>query len=126
MIFGSLTLHEDALVTHRNSYRLHSFSVVSVDQPLLPCAKLFSLGLGGFSIAFADLLYIHEMVVIGALAVAGLKLGYWLAVLKLGTRDLRRSDFSNVIWGSFAHLNQYRDQIMPVSQEKAPKEAGAS
>ena len=117
MIFGTISLGDGALITHRDSYRLETLSVVSVRRPLLAPAILFALGFGGFILAFADLLYVHEMILLGGLIAAGLKSGLWLGQLKLLSRDLRGSDLSDVIWGSYAALNRSRRQIMSAMRD---------
>lgn len=117
MIFGNIDLSDGALITHRDSYRLESLSVVSVRRPLLAPAIFFALGLGGFTLAFADLLYLHEMVVLAVMIAGGVKSGLWLGQLKLLSRDLRGSDLSDVIWGSYAALNAARAQIMTAMKD---------
>lgn len=119
MIFGSVELHEGALVTHRDSYRLETLSVVSVRRPLLAPAIFFALGLGGFTLAFADLLYVHETMVLVGLISLGVICGLWLGQLKLLSRDLRGSDLSDVIWGGYADLNRTRRRIMAAMTDRA-------
>jgi hypothetical protein len=122
MIFGNFTLDDEALITHRDSYRLESLSVVSVRRPLLAPAILFAFGLGGFTLAFADLLYPHEMIMLAGMVGLGVSCGLWLGQLKLLSRDLRGSDLSDVIWGSYRQLNRARRQIMTAMAGKTSLE----
>lgn len=121
MIFGYVTLEDGALITHRDSYRLESLSVVSVRRPLLAPAILFGFGLAGFTLAFVDLLYLYEMCMLAGLIAAGVKSGMWLGQLKLLSRDLRGSDLSDVIWGSYAELNRKRRKIMAAMADASKK-----
>lgn len=112
MIFGSVSIEKSAVNTHRDSYRLENLSVVSVRRPLLLPAILFAVGLGGFAVAFADLLYAHESAALAALVLIGLVIGFWLGQLKLLSRDLRGSELSGVIWGTYSRLNKVRRDIV--------------
>ena len=119
MIFGYVTLDDGALITHRDSYRLESLSVVSVRRPLLAPAILF--GLAGFTLAFVDSLYLYEMCMLAGLIAAGVKSAMWLGQLKLLSRDLRGSDLSDVIWGSYDELNRKRRKIMAATADASKK-----
>lgn len=111
MIFGSVNVTPHAVETHRDSYRLEDLSVISTRRPLLGAASLFALGFGGFTAAFADLLFDHEITAIIGTCAAVLLVAVWLGQLKLLSRDLRGSELSGVIWGSYRHLNRLRRDI---------------
>lgn len=110
-IFGSLHIDERAVQTHRDSYLLDHLTVASVRRPALGPALIFALGLGGFGVAFADLLYAAELRSIALGCAAMLGAGFWLGQLKLLSRDLRGSELSGAVWGSYRRLNVERRRI---------------
>ncbi|MCB1465160.1 MAG: hypothetical protein H6882_11705 [Rhodobiaceae bacterium] len=112
LIFGSLDVRGNAVVTHRDSYLLQNLSVVSVRRPMLPASLMIGGGLIGFTIAFGDLLYVREIATILGASAASLVVGTMLGQLKLLSRDLRGSELSGVVWGHAATLNTIRAQIV--------------
>lgn len=114
MILGFV--HVDAengsVETHRDSYLLDTLTVVSVRRPFLAGGVMFGGGFAGFALMFADLLYAHEMALIGSVALIVLWLGWQAGQLKLLSRDLRGSELSGVIWGRYADLNAARSKIV--------------
>ena len=112
MVFGSVTVTSRAVETNRDSYLLENLSVISTRRPYLGAAMFFTLGFGGFAVAFADLLYVHEMRMIIAACAIILVGALWLGQLKLLSRDLRGSELSGVIWGSYRHLNRIRRDVV--------------
>ncbi len=111
MIFGSITLENNAVVTHRDSYMLANLSVVSVRRPYLAGAALLSGGFSGFGLAFADLLYTSEITIIVAVSLAALLAGSQIGQLKLLSRDLKGSELSDAIYGQYGQLNKIRRDI---------------
>lgn len=112
MVFGSVTVTSRAVETNRDSYLLENLSVISTRRPYLGAAIFFAFGFGGFAAAFADLLYAHEMRMIIAACAIILVGALWLGQLKLLSRDLRGSELSGVIWGSYRHLNRIRRDVV--------------
>jgi hypothetical protein len=112
MIFGSVSIDGLAVHTHRDSYLLPNLSVVSVRRPFLAGSLLFAIGFGGFGLSFADLLYSYETRVIGGSIFAVMVMGFCIGQLKLLSRDLRGSELSDVIWGTYGHLNRVRMNIV--------------
>lgn len=112
MVFGSVTVTSRAVETNRDSYLLENLSVISTRRPYLGAAMFFTLGFGGFAAAFADLLYAHEMRIIIVACTIILMGALWLGQLKLLSRDLRGSELSGVIWGSYRHLNRIRRDVV--------------
>lgn len=112
MIFGSVKIDGDAVSTHRDSYLLSSLTVVSVRRPFLGPGLLFVVGFGGFGYAFADLLYPNEQAFLIGGGVLALFAGVWVGQLKLLSRDLRNSELSGAVWGSYNHLNRIRADIV--------------
>jgi hypothetical protein len=112
MILGYVTIDGLAVHTHRDSYLLPNLSVVSVRRPFLAGSLMFVTGFGGFAFSFADLLYAHEIRVIGGSVFVIMATGLWIGQLKLLSRDLRGSELSGVIWGTYGHLNRVRMQIV--------------
>ncbi len=112
MIFGSVSVNENAVVTHRDSYLLKSLSVVSVRRVFLAPGLLFGAGFTGFGIAFSDLLYPSEIITIFSAVIAAIITGAQVGQLKLLSRDLRGSELSGVIWGRYSALNKIRTEII--------------
>ncbi|MEJ0017581.1 MAG: hypothetical protein WDN25_13645 [Acetobacteraceae bacterium] len=113
MILGSVTVDYDqgAVHTHRDTYLLASLTVVSVRRPLLPFAAVAVGGMGGFTAAFGDLLYLYEGATIATLAATALLIGWQAGQLKLLSRDLRGGELSGAIWGQASTLNGLRKEI---------------
>lgn len=124
MIFGSITVDDGSVNTHRDSYLLSNLSVVAVRRPFFGMAVLNGVGLGGFAVAFADLLYTGELVSIGAAIGLIVLVGWNIGQLKLLSKDLRGSELSDVIWGSYNALNRVRLEI--ASAMRAVKSGGES
>ena len=121
MIFGYVDVATASVETHRDTYLLHNISVVSVRRPFLAGALMCSAGFGGFGIAFGDLLYPTEVgFIIGGIS-ASVFAGIWLGQLKLLSRDLRNSELSGAIFGSYGHLNLIRREII-TAMRSTPKE----
>ena len=126
MILGSINITKRAVSTHRDSYLLENLSVVSVRRPFLPGASIIGGGLAGFALAFADLLYAHELTLLAGSLVVALLFGLQAGQLKLLSRDLRGSELSGAIWGQYARLNQIRMQIITaLSSDRGDKDEGA-
>lgn len=125
MILGTISIdhRQRAVHTHRDSYLLDNLSVVSVRRPLLPAGIMFGVGLAGFALVFADILYLHEIAVALALAAGTYAAGTGAGQLKLLSRDLRGSELSGVVWGEYRQLNTMRREIVAAL---APSEGGAS
>ena len=119
MIFGSVYITGQAVQTHRDSYLLAHLTVVSVRRPFLGGGILFALGGSSFGFAFADLLYVHEMVGIAAFVGAALVCGWTLGQIRLLSRDLRGSELTGMIWGSYAHLNRLRRDIAAAMRQES-------
>ena len=125
MILGSINITKRAVSTHRDSYLLENLSVVSVRRPFLPSAAIIGGGLAGFALAFADLLYAHELALLAGLLVTAALLGSQVGQLKLLSRDLRGSELSGAIWGQYARLNQIRMEIIAaLSRKEMGSESG--
>lgn len=118
MIVGSITVDDGSVSTHRDSYLLGNISVVGVRRPFLGMAILYMAGLGGFWISFSDLLYAHEQATI-LLAASLIGFAGWnVGQLKLLSKDLRGSELSDAVWGSYGHLNRVRRQIAEAMRSK--------
>lgn len=124
MIFGALSIDSRAVQTHRDSYLLDRLTVISVRRLCLAPAILFALGLGGFAIAFADLLYASEVWGILIACTAFLGIGFWLGQLTLLSRDLRGSELSGAVWGSYRRLNAERRAIVAAMRDAQDRETG--
>ncbi|MEM7667968.1 MAG: hypothetical protein AAF317_02310 [Pseudomonadota bacterium] len=111
MIIGTINVTDRAVVTHRDSYILGHITVASARRPFLVPGLMFAAGLCGFAIAFADLLYDYEMIVIGVAALLCLIVGKTLGQLQLLSRDLRGSELSGAVYGSYRELNRIRREI---------------
>ena len=112
MIFGHVKVEDNAVTTHRDSFILDTVSAVSVRRPFLAGAVLLSFGFAGFSVAFMDLLYIHEIVSFTGISAGLLLIGSQIGQLSLLSKDLKGTELSSAVWGSPRALQQIRSQII--------------
>lgn len=111
MLFGHCEIANEAIHTHNDTYSLRDFSAVSARRPFLaPCMICAGL-LAGFGGVFADLLFTHEFLLLGATSGGLALIGLQLAQLQLLSRDLKGAELSNVILGSYDHINRLRREI---------------
>lgn len=120
MVFGRVHITHSSVDTHRDSYLLEQLTVVSVRRPLLGIGLTTGCSLATFTSGFIDLLYPNEIVVLGGLAIAALAAAVQLGQLKLLSRDLRGSELSGVIFGTYRHLNRLRVQIAQAMHTREP------
>jgi hypothetical protein len=113
MIMGFIDIDPRARVihTHRDSYLLNTVTVVSVRRPLLAAGVVIAAGIGGFGAIFHDLLFPAEIAVAMATSITAFGVGICIGQLQLLSRDLRGSELSGAVWGSFGALNQKRMAI---------------
>jgi hypothetical protein len=119
MIFGSVRVSGNAVETHRDTYLLSQLTVISVRRPCLAGGIMFTLGLTAFGVAFGDLLYLLEIALLFILAFGSLAAGLYLGQIQLLSRDLRGSELSCMIWGSYEELNQVRQDIFAAMDKEA-------
>ena len=112
MIFGSVSVHSRAVITHRDSYLIKNLSVVSVRRPYMAGAMLLGGAFLGFGIAFGDLLYTSEIITISGLSVAAMIAGSQVGQLSLLSRDLKGSELSGAVWGWHSSLQDIRTEIV--------------
>lgn len=112
MILGHVHIDGNAVVTHRDSYLIDQLSVVSVRRPFLATGLVATAGIGGFVLAFGDLLYPVEIGVLAVIAVVAPLAAAEIGRLKLLSRDLRGSELAGVVWGRYATLNAVRAEIV--------------
>lgn len=124
MIFGKLDLTESVLHTHADSYILVGIKKVSTARPFLSSAVVMAGLAGLFALGFADILYVHELMLIGAVMTTALVIGMSLAQLRLFSRDLHGAQAINAVYGTYRHLNQKRIAISAAVE--AAKSGGAS
>lgn len=124
MMLGHVRVTASSVDTHQDSYLLDQLTVVSVRRPALAGALLLAGALGAFACGFSDLLFPVELFVIAALSATSLMTGWQFGQLKLLSRDLRGSELSGAVFGSYAHLNRLRRQIADAAQ--ASKSGGRS
>ena len=110
-IFGKCEIIGGAVHTHRDSYEIKGLSVVSCRRSVLAPAMLNAGGIAGFVFAFHDILYPYEIVALAVAAIVMIAVGFWLGHLSLLSRDLRGSDLSGVVYGSYRRLNKIRREI---------------
>ncbi|MEO0384162.1 MAG: hypothetical protein AAF234_11490 [Pseudomonadota bacterium] len=115
MILGTLELDPENAILHtaKDSYTLKELTTVSVRQPFLPAALIFSAGLGAIGVSFFDILYAHERAAIPVFILVCLAVGVWAGRLKLRSRELHKGDeLADTVWGSFPALNKKRRDII--------------
>ena len=124
MIFGKLDLREHVLHTHADSYILVGIKKVSTARPFLSSSVMIAGLTGLFGFGFADILYAHELILIGVVMTAALLVGFSLAQLRLFSRDLHGAQAINAVYGTYRHLNKKRIAISAAVE--AAKSGGAS
>ena len=112
MIIGFVQVQDGAVTTHRDSFILSGVSVVSVRRPYLAGAILLGCGLAGFALAFGDLLYPHECLVLATFVFSLLFLGLQIGQLTLLSRDLKGTELSSAVWGTPSALQKIRAEIV--------------
>lgn len=118
MIFGSLDIDDQAVQTHRDSYLIAGLSVISVRRPFLPVCLVIAAGTGGFGIGYFDLLWPLERLGIVATFATALMFGWKLGQLQLLSRDLRGSELAGAIYGTYGHLNRFRQEIVAAKRRR--------
>lgn len=111
MIFGDFHLSNNAIHTHNDSYVLSNITTVSARRPFLGASFMLAALLAFFCLAFLDLFYLSELLVIASIICAVLFSGFTLGQLQLLSRDLKGSELSTAIWGSYQHLNDICREI---------------
>lgn len=119
MIFGTVRVAQNAVETHRNTYLLSQLSVISISRPLLPTACLFAVGGGAFAVTFLDLLYVHELLGIVGFIILSLFAGLSIGQIQLLSRDLRGSELSTMIFGTYWHLQRVRASIFTAMHDQS-------
>ncbi len=112
MIFGTITVTDDVVSTHRNSYLLGSLTVVSVRRPILIPSLIIGASGAAWGLAFSDLLFLSEMIATGIVSAAAILLGVQCGQLQLVSRDLKNTELSSAVWGQYHDLHQHRHAIV--------------
>jgi len=111
MLFAPISIKENEVETRNDSYRLENLTVVSARRELLGSGLLVAASLGGFGLAFADILWPAEKIGIALVCGVSLWAGFTIGRLRFHSRDLSGSELSGVIWGTYGHLNRKRRDI---------------
>lgn len=111
MLFNPITIRENEVETRNDSYRLENLTVISVRRQLLGAGLLTAAALGGFGIAFADILWPAEKISIALVCGLSLWAGFSIGRLRFHSRDLNGSELSGVVWGTYGRLNRTRREI---------------
>ncbi|GAA6176728.1 hypothetical protein [Sulfitobacter pacificus] len=111
MISGQLRLGETTLETHNDSYVLDGIKAVSTRRPFLSAGLAIGSLIAGFTLSFADILYLGEiaaLIVTSFLSITG---GLFIGRLQLVSRDLTGSPIADAVYGTYGHLNRMRPLI---------------
>ncbi|NCO04089.1 MAG: hypothetical protein GW903_07865 [Alphaproteobacteria bacterium] len=111
MLFSPITIRENEVETRNDTYLLENLTVVSARRTLLGAGLLVAAALGGFGIAFADILWPAEKIIIAFVCGLSLWAGFSIGRLRFHSRDLHGSELSGVVWGSYGRLNRTRRDI---------------
>ena len=123
MIFGKIEdIRPGALATHNDLYSLTPQTNYFVVRPFRPIGVGLGMALVMFAWGCRDLLYAHELTIIGGAVLALVLFGETFAHLSIVNRDLRGSEQSIALWGSYGALNEVRRKIAAVN----PSAAGGS
>lgn len=126
MLFGKITVSPLAIETHKDSYLLLNLSVVSVRRPFLSLGLISAIGGSAFALRFADLLHDHELALIASAVAFLLLLGFRFGQIQLLSHDLRGTELTGVIWGSYGRLNRIRREIVAAVEKARAEGDGAS
>lgn len=111
MIIGKAEIKRGRLKTSNDSYPINDNTTFSVQRPFRESGIIIAVLLMGFSLAFWDLLFWWEQLLIGGCAVVLVLIGVRLAHLTIVSRDLAGSPLSVAVWGTYADLNRKLDEI---------------
>lgn len=111
MLIGSVRVEGEVVVTHNTSYALDNIAAISARRPLLAFGVMVMVGAAGLILSFGDLLYMTEIVVLGALGAAGMFVGLTFGQLKLHSLALKGNEVSDVLYGTYHRLNEVRAEI---------------
>ena len=112
MLFSPVKIEDGAVHTRNDSYLLANLTVISARRTLLGSGLLIAGALGGFALAFADILWPGELIGISLVAAISLLTGLTIGRLRFHSRDLNGSELSGVVWGTYGHLNRVRREIV--------------
>ncbi len=118
MFFDTAKIRGNTLVTHRSSFLLDRITAADVQRPLLSMSAIPVAGAYAFCIAFMDILYAGEIATVIGGAIACLIGGASIGQLKLVSSDLRGSEVSGAVWGSYRHLKSIHQEITCVWDAK--------
>ena len=118
MFFDTAKIQGNMLGTHRSIFLLDRITAADVSRPLLSMAAIPAVGAFAFTLGFADILYVGEIFIILGSAIAWLIVGANIGQLKLVSSDLRGSEVSGAVWGSYRHLKNIHHQITRVWEDK--------
>jgi hypothetical protein len=125
MIIGYINVTDTSLETHNDSYALASISAVSARRPFLSAGVMIG-GLSGlFGLAFFDILYTRELIILAAISLLSILGGLLIGRLQLVSRDLRGSPIADAVFGTYKHLNRLRPQILN-ARDRAREQEGRS
>lgn len=111
MLFHPVTIQNGEVETRNDTYLLANLTVVSARRTLLGAGLLTAGALGGFGIAFADILWPGELIGIALVCGLSLYVGFSIGRLRFHSRDLNGSELSGVVWGKYGDLNVKRREI---------------
>ena len=111
MILGFVEIGDGVCHTHNDSYALTSNTTFSAPRPFRAAGFLIASLIAAFGLAFSDLLFWHELGLVGICAITSAVLGNSLAHLLIVNSDLRGSDLSIAAWGTYGHLNRIRREL---------------
>lgn len=111
MIFGTVEIGAGVLHTHNHSYALTRNTNFSAPRPFRASGIGVAVLISAFGFAFRDLLYPMEICVVAGCAIAAFGLGNSIAHLLIINKDLRGSDSSVAVWGTYRHLSLIRRQL---------------
>lgn len=123
MIFGTITVTDDVVSTHRDSYLLGSLTVVSIRRPILIPSLIIGASGAAWGLAFSDLLFLSEMIATGIVAAGAILLGIQCGQLQLVSRDLKNTELSSAVWGQYHDLHQHRHAIVEAVRKSKTHQA---
>ncbi|MGH1330688.1 MAG: hypothetical protein ACRBBK_07385 [Paracoccaceae bacterium] len=123
MFLDTAKIDGRTLTTHRSRFLLDRITASDVQRPLLSMASVPTIGATAFTVGFADILYAGEIVALLGSACAWVLLSASIGQLKLVSSDLRGSEVSGAVWGSYRHLKSIHHDITRVWDDKEVSDA---
>lgn len=111
MMLGTCRIENGTIITSKTTYVVTEETRPDVRRVFLMPGLVIGGGLSLFMIGFADLLYVHEFVMLGCAIGASIFAGIQVAQLTILDRVTRGTEQMSAIYGLHSTLQQVRSEI---------------